>query len=155
EHRRAVDALIVRPGVGRVVVVLEDAEAGGGAGHVRAVAVAVERVGIRHRRRVAVLAGGVVVVADEVGAALHLGRAGAEKRRVGRRGVHRERGFVAVDRSGTAEVLVRVIDAGVDDADLDSLTVHAARAGPGDRRPDARDAGDVHALVHDDRSYGG
>src|SRR4029450_2962171 len=111
------------------------AETGRGAGDVAAVAIAVERIRIRYRhggRNV-----GVVVVADEIGTAFNLGGTRSEQRgiRWGRAGRCRrvERGH----GSRTTEVGMRVVDACVDDADLDVLTVDTVHAGPGSRRADA------------------
>ena len=114
-------ARVVRPGVGGAVRV--DPVARGGAGDVAAVALAVERVGVRMGNRLVRRRGGVGVVrvANEVGAALDARRGGAEQRGV--RGL-RLRGVgrvVGGHRAGAAEVRMRVVDARVDDADLDAL----------------------------------
>src|SRR5206468_2239357 len=109
---------------------------------------------IGHRHAAGVV--GIVVVADEVGAALDLGGAGTEKRGVGRGGVGGEGRLVGGRRAGTAEVGMGIVDAGVDDGDLDPLAVDAGDAGPGERRLDPLDPDgvvvrvDVHRLHVDD-----
>ncbi len=106
-------------------------------GDVAAVAVAVHRVGVGHRR---VAAG--VGVAGEVDAADHLG--GRERSRCGGadRGEGRSVGSLGsvVRRSGAgpAEARVHVVDAGVDDADPNAGTVGAGRQADG-VRPHARE----------------
>ena len=114
------------PGIGRAV--RQDAGARGRAGDVRAVAEAVERVGIRMRNRL-VSRGvglGVVAVADEVGAALDTrrGRAEPAPAAVGG-GLAAPARLVRRDGARTAEVRVRVVDPRVDDGDLDAFAVKA------------------------------
>ncbi len=117
--------------------------AGSGAGDVRAVPVAVERVRVRMRNRLVRRVGvvGVVVVADEVDAALDAEAPTVDRHRRQRvDGVGRlERG----DRAGTGEVRVREVDTGVDHGDLDVLAVQAGQAAPHRRSTDQRDALDV------------
>ena len=102
----------------------------------RAVALAVERVGVgpRDQGRVTRVRAGVVVVADEVPAALDARGVRAEQGRVGRLGVGRVGGLVGLDGAGATELGVGVVDAGVDDGDLDAL------AGEARVLPDLRDA---------------
>jgi hypothetical protein len=107
---------------------------------------------------------GVVVVADEVEAALDARRRGTEQRSVGRSSVRGVRCVVGGNRAGAAEVRVRVVDAGVDHGDLDLLAVQAIDAVPhggstdqgnaalvvglhGRKRPYRDDVGDVRDLV--------
>ena len=52
--------------------------------------------------------------------------------------------------AGTAEVGMRVVDAGVDDRDLDPFAADAQRARPCERRLHARDADDVLRMVDAD-----
>ena len=155
---------VVRTRVGRPRG--RDAEARGGARDVRAVAEAVERVRVRRGDRVVVRAVRirVVRVADEVCPALDLrcggpeargqrrGHADRRQRRVG--GVLAERGLVGRRRSGTGEVGVREVDAGVDHPDLDPLAVEAGEAVPHLWRADERDAVDVRRLHHLERVDG-
>ena len=84
---------------------------------------------------------GVVGVADEVDAALDL-RARAGRTAAGSAGSVSggERRLVAGRRAGAAEVGVRVVDARVDDGDLDALAVEAVQAVPRGGRADQRDA---------------
>src|SRR5471030_560841 len=76
---------------------------------------------MRYQRRAARIGTRVVGIADEVGAAFHLGRVRPEQRRIGRpcagSGCHLEVG----DRAGATEVGVRVVDPGIDDRDLDAF----------------------------------
>ena len=125
------------------------ARACGGAGDVRAVAVAVERVRVRVGNRLEgrIVRVGVVVVADEVGAALD---AGTPTEGDGRRQrVCRVRGVERRDRARATKVRVRVVDAGVDHGDLDVFAVQSGEAAPGQRSADQLDALDV--VRHDPR----
>ena len=140
---------VVRSRVGCAVGI--HTEARGGACDVAAVSVAVERVRIRVGGclggvgvSLCVHRAGVVGVADEVGAALHLGRVRPEQRRIGRlcagSGCRLERG----DGAGAAEVGVRVVDPGIDDRDLDAFAAQTRRALPHHRRANERHA---HRVV--------
>ena len=126
-------------------------EARGGARDVAAVSVAVERVRVRLGGRpggigvpLCVHCARVVVVADEVGAAFHLGRVRPEQRRIcllcAGGGCRLERG----DGAGAAEVGVRVVDPGIDDRDLDAFAAQTRRALPHHRRANERHA---HRVV--------
>ena len=118
-------------GAGESGAVGEHARATRRAGDVRTVPLAVERVvvGVRHRLVARAARVGVVVVADEVDAALHARRVGAVERRVGRFGAGGVRRLVGGRGAGAAEGGVRVVDAGVDDRDLHTLA-GVARALP-------------------------
>ena len=113
----------------------QDPDAGGGAGDVRAVAVAVEGIGVGLRRvDRRVIGTRVVGVAHEVGAAGHLG-VGERGSADGQSVVGREVGWVA----RASEVGVVVVDPGVDDADGDA-GARGAEILPGGRRADVLDA---------------
>ena len=143
---------VVRAGIGCAAG--QHARARRRAGYVRAVADgsgrrrgAVERVGIRMRDR---LVGGgtrvrVVAVADQIGAALDARGRWPEQRRVRRRRLGGVGSLVRVRRSRTAEVGMGVVDAGVDDADLDAFAVEAQGL-PDRRRADHRHAVHVGPL---------
>ena len=120
------------------------AEAGGGAGHVRAVAVAVERVVVGDRREGrGIVRTRVVVLAREVPAAHDLG------------GREDARGIGPVDRivggrsPDPTEVGVRVVDAGVDDADLDAVAEQAEVLPAPEHPSQYGGARIVDALRHD------
>src|SRR5262249_52191999 len=98
---------------------------------------------------------GVVAVADQVGAALDLGGIGAEERRIGRRGFVGVRVEVRLRRARATEVRVREVDAGVDDGDLDALTVQTVEPVPDRRGADQRNAVDVVRRHELDRADGG
>src|SRR4029077_18979644 len=104
------------PRVGRAAA--QHAEAGESSGGVRAVAEAVEWGGVGDRDGSGRV--GVVSVAGEVESALDLGRCRPEQGWVGRRGARRLGRVPGCYRARSAEVGVRVVDAGVDDADLDA-----------------------------------
>src|SRR5205823_8488928 len=103
-------------------------KASGSAAYVRAVPVAVQRVRVgvgRPLRLVRTSIGqhraGIVSVANEVRAALDLGpRSGTKQGRIGRQRVGRIRLLEGGDGARPAEVGVGVIEARVDDADLDA-----------------------------------
>ena len=134
-----------------------------GAGNVRAVAKAVERVWVGMRNWLVGRAGrvGVVAVTDEVDPALHLGRGRPEARGVGRGFTDRQLGRIGGAQTlrlsprshgaWTAEIGMGVVDAGVDDADLDSLAVEPVHAVPHCRRPDV---GDTTGVVGGDGGHG-
>ena len=138
---------VVRPPERGSVVL--DAEPRRGARHVAAVAVAVERVVIGNRR-VVLRIGRIIVVAHQVGAALHLRRIGTEQRRVGWLRAVGEGVVERRDGAGTAEVRVRVVGPGVEDGELDVLAVKDGRAAPDGRRADERHAHRVDRLVDQD-----
>ena len=128
-------------GVVRTVIGLavgRDTEARRGTRDVAAVAGAVERVRIGDRRAAGDI--GVVGITDQIGAALDLRCAGAEQRRIRRSGAGRRGSGVRLGRARSAEVRVRVVNAGVDDRDLDMLA-----AEPGRALPDLRCADEWHA----------
>ena len=149
----AVDRRVVRPGIGGAVG--QDALSGRGAGRMGAVAVAVEWVAVRmrHGGRRAGRRAGVVVVADEVVAHRHLGAREGDGRAVGvgggQRGVVSQPVGVVGRLAGSAEVGVVVVDAGVDDGDLDPDSGEAGR-GPGLRSADERHALGQVGLVRRD-----
>src|SRR6185437_3749061 len=95
----------------------------------------------------------VVVVADEIRAALHLRSVRTKDGGIGGRGVRSERGLVCRDRARAAEVGVRVIDAGVDDRDSDAFAADARGAGPRDRRLDAWHAHHVFVFERSDTQH--
>ena len=98
---------------------------------------------------------GVVVVADQVDAALDARGRRAEQRRVGGRGVGRVRRVVGAPTvPGPPKFGVRVVDAGVDDRDLDALAVQAGEAVPHGRRADERHAALVVGLHRLQRADG-
>ena len=141
---------VVGAGVGRPGRV--DAAAGGRAGHVRTVALAVQGVGVGDGHTVGG-AFGVVVVADEVPAALDARGGGAEQRGVRRGGGRRLGGLERRDRARTGEVGVGVVDAGVDDRDLDARAREAG-ALPGLRHAEVGHAHGVVARVYLDGVHG-
>src|SRR5580692_3335275 len=108
-------------------------------------AVAIQRIRVWnwHAGRVV----GVVIVADQVRAAFYLRRFWPEHGRICRlsagRGGLRERSH----GTGTAEVGVRVVDAGVDDGNLDFFTSIAGYALPHFRRADVRHADHILYFV--------
>ena len=125
---------------------------GGDSGHMAAVPLAVDRVrvGMGHRLVVARRWVGVIGVADEVVASGDLRRGQRREARlpvrVGAVGVG---GVPGVSRSRPAEIGVRVVDSGVDDADAHPLT---DVAGVLPRREHLRELGAVRAermLAHD------
>ena len=117
-----------------------------GAGHVRAVPTAVEGVVVGRGNGV-IRVRGVIGVAGEVVAAGHLGRIGVVGRTAGLLG--RERCLICRDGARPAEVRVRVVDAGIDDADGDALAGEA-RVDPHGGRLDERDRDEVvTALGHE------
>src|SRR5262249_16854342 len=136
----------VRRNRGRVVwtsergAVAEDAKARQGAGCVRAVSVAVQRVRVRlgHRAR-DLLVGGVT---DKIEAAFDLWRTRAKQARVRGSGA---RGLSRIEcryRARAAKVSVRVVDTGVDAGDLHAFSSHR-KVLPGLRRTDEGHAVDV------------
>ena len=135
------------------------AEPGGRAADVTAVTVAVQRVRVGLWRAtnsvggtIRVLSRGVVVVAHEIGAALHLRRRRAEQGGVRGQLLRAVimRCAVIGGRAGSTEVRVRVVETGVDDCDLDTFAVVARRSLPHRRRADIRDALRVCHVVHPD-----
>ena len=129
--------------------VVGDPETGGRAGGVAAVAVAVERISIRHRDAGRIV--GVVGVTDQVDAALDLRRIRSEQRRIGRQRARRRRRRERRHGTGATKIGVRVIDAGVDDRDLDVLAAQVLGTLPDGGRADVRHAHGVIDLV---RHYG-
>ena len=140
EGRAGIPGASVRRAVGG------DAIAARGAGHVRAVPTAVEGVVVR-RGNGLVRVRGVIGIAREVVSAGHLGRIGVGGRAASLLGL--ERRLVGRDRARPAEVRVRVVDAGIDDADGDALAGEA-RVDPRGGRLDERDRDEVvTALGHE------
>ena len=94
----------------------------------RAMAVAVERIriGLRH------VLGGVrqlaLSIAHEIEAALHLGRGGAELRRICRQRIGGVGCRVGGDRSRATEVGMGIVNARVDDRDFDTLAADSSSA---------------------------
>ena len=128
--------LIVRARV--LAAVREHAEARRAACDVTAVSVAVERIRIGHRQRACDI--GVVVVTDQIDTAFDLRRVRPEQSRVGRQRVGGECRVERRSGARSAEVGVGVVDAGVEDGDLDAFAAHTVYTGPRQRRANARHA---------------
>src|SRR6202022_631395 len=137
---------VVRPAEGDAVA--ENPKPGSGARRMRSVAVAVERVRIGLRDGIRYV--GVVGIAHEIEAALHLWRGGPEQGWIGGSGARRFRRSEVARVSRSAEVRMRVVDARIDDGDLH------ARSGNAEVPPSLRSADEGHAVDVDgvERSYG-